>query len=213
MAERAQAFASRKRSERVLGPVAVVAAGGRRAARGRRSGRRARFRCSVMFGLAAMLARVSAVMRTKGSSSAWRISVGTAMRSSDARGGGAVVVVVGAGEAGVERGDAVVELAQRADAGGAVADRRRGGRARPCGGSGAAERGGTSARRGGFAGRCSASAEGPRSTTGETPTTERSSRRRCVAEFAGELEDEVAAHGVADERDGSQALALDEEAA
>ena len=38
----------------------------------------------------------------------------------DARGGGAVVVVVCAGEAGVERGDAVVEVAEGTDAGGAV---------------------------------------------------------------------------------------------
>ena len=39
----------------------------------------------------------------------------------DARGGGAGVVVFGAGEAGVERGDAVVEGAHGVDAGGAVA--------------------------------------------------------------------------------------------
>ena len=38
----------------------------------------------------------------------------------DACGGGAVVVIVGAGKAGVQRGDAIVELTQRANSGGAV---------------------------------------------------------------------------------------------
>ena len=38
----------------------------------------------------------------------------------DAGGGGAVVVVVGTGEAGVEGGDAVIEVAQGVDAGGLV---------------------------------------------------------------------------------------------
>ena len=42
-------------------------------------------------------------------------------RTRVAGGGGAGVVVVGAGEARVERGDAVVEVAQGVDTGGAVA--------------------------------------------------------------------------------------------
>ena len=53
----------------------------------------------------------------------------------DAGGGGAEVVVLRGGEAGVERGDAVVELAQRADAGGAVGIVTRAERTAPCGGS------------------------------------------------------------------------------
>ena len=47
---------------------------------------------------------------------------------------------------------------------------------------------------------------------GETPTTERSCARGVCAQFAGELEHQVAAHGVADQRDAFEALALEEEA-
>ena len=130
----------------------------------------------------------------------------------DAGGGGAVVVVVGAGEAGVEGGDAVVELAQGADAGGAV------------GVVGAGEERGLAAEAAeegaeefelveAVMGRWSASAEGPRSTAGETPMTEWRWVRRSSAEVAGEFEDEIAAHGVADERDGLEAVLSDEEVA
>ena len=52
----------------------------------------------------------------KGSLAAFRMKVGTAIRSNDMRGGGAVVVVVGAGEAAIERGNSVVKFAQAADA-------------------------------------------------------------------------------------------------
>ena len=74
----------------------------------------------VMRGLAAMAARVAGMRRTKGSSQAWRIRVGDGDAVEDAGGGGAVVVVVGRTEAGVERGDAVVEVAQGAEAGAAL---------------------------------------------------------------------------------------------
>ena len=130
----------------------------------------------------------------------------------DAGGGGAGVVVFGAGEAGVERGDAVVEVAQGVDAGGAVAV------------VGAGEESGLAAE---------AAEEGAEKLEfveavlravqgvgggGEVYGGRDSDdgvklRRGCRAEFAGELEDEVAAHGVADERDGFEGVAVGEEAA
>ena len=129
----------------------------------------------------------------------------------DAGSSGAMVVVVGAGEAGVESGDAVVEVAQGADAGGLI------------GVVGAREEGR-------FAAEAAEeraqefhlveAVEGAVERVGGGAEVER--RRDAddgvelcegvVVEFAGELEDEVAAHGVADERDGLKAVEADEEA-
>ena len=125
----------------------------------------------------------------------------------DAGGGGAVVVVVGAGEAGVEGGDAVVEVAQGADAGGAV------------GVVGAGEEAGLAAEAAQEraeelelveaidAGDEARRRRGQGRRAGETPMTEWSSGGALCAEVAGELEDEVAAHGVADEGDGLEVVA------
>jgi hypothetical protein len=110
--------------------------------------------------------------RTKGSSSACRMRVGTAMRSIHARGGGAVVVVVGRGEAGVEGGDLVVEVAQGAMPVGLRAGSKSAGKEHGLAAIAlAAARAGTALVEA-VQGRCSASAEGPRSIAGETPTTE-----------------------------------------
>jgi hypothetical protein len=129
----------------------------------------------------------------------------------DAGGGGAEIVIVGAGEAGVEGGDAVVEVAQGADADGEVGIVDVG-----------EERD--------FA------AEAAEESTEEFPLVEAIDGlvqgvgggaevdggrdaddgvelwRRVCAEVAGKLEDEVASHGVADERDGLELVARDEEA-
>jgi hypothetical protein len=128
----------------------------------------------------------------------------------DPRGGGAVVVVVRGLEAGVERGDAVVEVAQGADVGATlrVEDVRE---------------------EYGFA------AEAAQERAEKSPLVETvlpmvetigggleidrgrdaddaTQLRRCVgAEVAGEFEHQVSAHRVANERDGLQLLRSQEE--
>ena len=51
-----------------------------------------------------------------GSFAACKMNAGTAMRSIDMRGGGAVVVIVGAGEPAIVSRDLVVKIAQASDA-------------------------------------------------------------------------------------------------
>ncbi len=123
----------------------------------------------------------------------------------------AVVVVVRAAKAGVERGDAIVELAQGANAIGAiriVGTRKERGLAAEAAKQSAQELDLVET----VIGSCSASAEGPRSTAGETPMTERKLQWCQCAQLARQLQDQIAAHGIADERDGAKAMTVDEEA-
>ena len=127
-------------------------------------------------------------------------------------GGGGFVVVVGCGaEAGVEGGDAVVEVAEGGNAGGAL------------GIEGAREEDGLAAEA------FEESAEELAFVEAILPLVESGGRGVEIdcgrdadgaaelgwgigAEVAGELEYEVAAHGVADERDGGELLGIEEEA-
>ena len=128
----------------------------------------------------------------------------------DARGGSAEVIVLRGGEAGVERGDAVVELAQRTDAGGAVRIERP--RKEPDLAPEAANE---------------VAQEPPlvetvlRQVQGSGRETEVDGRRhsnhraqfarRVGAQFPGQLQHQVPAHGVAHQRDALEPLAFEEE--
>ena len=129
----------------------------------------------------------------------------------DAGGGGAVVVVVRAGEAGVEGGDAVVELAQGADIVGAG------------GVKGAGEEGGFTAKAfeegaeeavlvGTIAGFVEGVGGRPQVHGGRDADDGAELGRSARAQFPRKLEDEVAAHGVADQGDGAEVVAVGEEA-
>jgi len=127
-----------------------------------------------------------------------------------ARSGGAVVVVVGRLEAGVERGDTVVELAHRTDAGGDL------------GIEGAREERSLAAE---TLEKSAKELELVKAVLGLVQRVgggaDVDDRRDAddagelgwggIAEFAGKLEDKVAAHGVADERDALEVFALEEE--
>jgi hypothetical protein len=127
----------------------------------------------------------------------------------NACGGGAEVVVVRGAEAGVEGGDAVVEVAERGDVRGAL------------GVEGAGEEHDLAAE---ALEECAEEAAlveavlrlvesvggGGEIDGGRDADDGVELRRGAGAEIAGELEDEIAAHGVADERDGLKVLGGDE---
>ena len=69
-----------------------------------------------MLGLSRIFRRVSGRMRMKGSLAALQDERGHGDAVDHMRGGGAVIVVVGAGESAIECGDPVVKFAQAADA-------------------------------------------------------------------------------------------------
>lgn len=123
----------------------------------------------------------------------------------DTGGGGAEVVVVRAGEAGVEGGDAVVEVAQGADADGLVGIVGAGKEADL-----AAKSTEESAKEfelvDAVEGLMEGVGGGAEVSGGRDSDDGLELWRGLAAELAGELEDEVSAHGVADEGDGLQVV-------
>ena len=123
----------------------------------------------------------------------------------DASGGGAVVVVVGRGEAGVEGGDALVEVAQGVDADGLIgivgAGKKTGFAAKALE-QGAKELEFVDAIEGAVEGvGGGAEVDGGRDADDGVEL-----ERGGGAEVAGEFEDEVSTHGVADEGNGLEAV-------
>ena len=127
----------------------------------------------------------------------------------DTSGSGSVVVVVCAGEAGVEGGDAVVELAEGADAGGSIGVI----------GSGKESSFATKASEEGakeleFVESIFGFVESIRRRAeidGGRDSDDGAELGGCVgAEFACEFKDEIATHGVADEGDGLQPVEVEE---
>src|SRR6266851_8042260 len=125
--------------------------------------------------------------------------------------GGVVVVVVSAGEAGVQRGDAIVELAKGADAGGTAGVVGPG--EERCLALEAAEQGAQELDLVEAVHRLMKRIRRWSKIDGGRDADDGTELWRCrVAKFAGELECEIAAHGVADERDGLEPVRLCEEA-